>query len=116
MLIQIVDDNHHMRQTIRSVLAGLHPTFIESGSGEEGIRQFIEFLPDIVLMDIRMDRMDGISATRMIRRAVPDAQVIIVSQYDDHELRVAAGKAGAAGYVLKDDLLQLPEIILALRS
>jgi DNA-binding NarL/FixJ family response regulator len=113
MLIQIVEDNVHMRQTIRSVLAGLDVSFIESGSGEEGLAAFLARHPDLVLMDLRMGSMDGITATRLMRRAVPEARIIIVTQYDDNDLRVAAGKAGALGYVLKDDLLQLPDTVRA---
>ena len=60
--------------------------------------------PDIVLMDVRMPRMDGLAATRQIREFHPGARVVIVTDYDDEDLRKAAMEAGARGYVLKQNL------------
>jgi len=121
MLIQIVDDSSNMRETIKSVLGGLRVEFIESGDGDEAVKQYASCQPDLVIMDIRMsevrrdsfggplsgDCMDGIAATRAIRILSPGAQVVIVTQYDDNDLRNAARDAGAVGYVLKDDLSAL---------
>ena len=107
MLIQIVDDSSNMRETIKSVLGGLGAEFIESGDGDEAIEQYARQRPDLVIMDGRMERMDGISATRAIRSQSPGARVVIVTQYDDDDLRAAARDAGAVGYVLKDDLSAL---------
>jgi CheY-like chemotaxis protein len=111
MLIQIVDDSSNMREAIKSVLVGLSAEFIESSDGEEAVKQYLMRKPDIVIMDIRMERIDGIAATRTILGLTPNAQVIIVTQYNDHELRNAAREAGAVGYVLKDDLSELLQII-----
>ncbi len=111
MLIQIVDDSSNMREAIKSVLEGLDAEFIESGSGEEAVEQFAGRGPDLVIMDIRMDRMDGIAATRALRIVSPDAQVIVVTQYDDDDLRFAAQEAGAVAFVLKDDLSELLQLI-----
>jgi two-component system response regulator DegU len=107
MLIQIVDDSPNMRETIKSVLGGLSAEFIESSDGDEAIQQYASRKPDVVIMDIRMERMDGIAATRAIRGQSPDARVVLVTQYDDNDLRDAASEAGAVGYVLKDDLSAL---------
>ena len=107
MLIQIVDDSPNMREAIKSVLGGLSAEFIESGDGDEAVKQYSNRKPDLVIMDIRMQRMDGIAATRAIRRFSPDARVVVVTQYDDDDLRAAAREAGAVGYVLKDDLSAL---------
>ena len=107
MLIQIVDDSPNMRETIKSVLSGLSAEFIEAGDGEDAVRQYAALEPDFVIMDIRMERMDGIAATRAIRSLSPDARVVVVTQYDDDDLRAAARDAGAMGYVLKDDLSAL---------
>lgn len=104
MLIQIVDDSPNMRSTIKSVLGGLSASFIESGDGEEAVAQYHAHMPDLVIMDIRMGRTDGIAATRAIRIRYPEARVVVVTQYDDDDLRSAARDAGAIGYVLKDDL------------
>jgi len=111
MLIQIVDDSFNMRETIKSVLGGLNAEFIESGDGESAVRQYASRTPDLVIMDIRMEPIDGIAATRAIRRKSPEAKILIVSQYGDRDLRAAAQEAGASAYVLKDDLSDLVRII-----
>jgi two-component system response regulator DegU len=107
MLIQIVDDSPNMRETIKSVLNGLSAEFIESSDGDEAVQQYASRKPDFVIMDIRMERMDGIAATRAIRKLSPNARIVVLTQYDDNDLRTAAQDAGAVGYVLKDDLSAL---------
>ena len=107
MLIQIVDDSSNMRETIKSVLGDLGAEFIESADGDDAVVQYGRHQPDLVIMDIRMERMDGITATRTIRGTHPEARVVVVTQYDDDELRSTARAAGAIGYVLKDDLSAL---------
>jgi DNA-binding NarL/FixJ family response regulator len=67
--------------------------------------------PDVVLMDIRMDEVDGIQATMQIKAYDPEARVVIVTDYDDDLLRQAAIGAGACGYVLKDNLLDLIRLL-----
>jgi DNA-binding NarL/FixJ family response regulator len=62
-------------------------------------------------MDIHMPHMDGLTATRQIRRFHPSARVLVVTAYEDEELRSAAQEAGASGYVLKDKLTELPRLI-----
>ncbi len=111
VLIQIVDDSPNMREAIKSVLSELSAEFIESGDGDDAVKQFANQRPDLVIMDIRMGRIDGIEATCAIRMISPDAQVIVLTQYDDNDLREAARSAGATAYVLKDDLSQLLNII-----
>ena len=111
MLIQIVDDSPNMRETIKSVLGALNAEFVESSDGEEAVEQYTSFRPDLVIMDIRMERTDGIQATRRIRDLSKDARVVVVTQYDDKDLRIAARDAGAASYILKDDLSKLLDYI-----
>ena len=111
MLIQIVDDSSNMREAIKSVLGGLSAEFIESSDGDEAVQQYSSCKPDLVIMDIRMERMDGITAIRAIRTLTPESQIVVVTQYDDDDIRRAAQDAGAAGYVLKDDLSDLLQYI-----
>jgi len=111
MLIQIVDDSPNMREAVKAILDGLEAEFMESSAGEEAVRQFASRRPDVVVMDIRMEGMDGIAAARAMRNLAPDARVIIVTQYDDSDLRAAARNAGAYGYVPKDDLSGLRVMI-----
>ena len=58
-------------------------------------------------MDLQMERLSGIEATRRIRAAWPEARIVIVTEYDDQHWRAAARQAGACGYLLKDDLLEV---------
>lgn len=111
MLIQIVEDNQNMRETIKCVLVDMNAKFVESSDGDEAVKQYAIETPDLVIMDIRMERMDGIAATRAILAASPNAQVVILTQYDDNDLRRASRDVGAVGYVLKDDLSVLRDII-----
>jgi two-component system response regulator DegU len=111
MLIQIVDDSSNMREAIKSVLGTFGARFIESGDGNEAVAQYHAQMPDLVIMDIRMEPTDGIAATRAIRSMYPDARIVVVTQYNDDDLRSAARDAGAIGYVLKDDLSVLQSYV-----
>jgi CheY-like chemotaxis protein len=110
MKLLIVEDNPQMRQMIRAVVAELAEAVTECADGEEAVaayaaRQFNR--DDRVLMDLQMPGIGGLEATRRIRAAFPDANVIIVTQYNDPHWRSAATQAGACGYVLKENLLEL---------
>lgn len=69
---------------------------------------------DWVLMDVRMKRVNGFEATRRLRAAHDEARVIIVTDYGDARLRELAHQAGACGYLLKENLDQLPELLAGL--
>jgi CheY-like chemotaxis protein len=113
MSLMIVEDNEPMRRMIRSMVADLAERIDECGDGAEACVRYAVDQPDWVLMDIAMPRMDGITATRQITAAFPDARVLIVTDYDDPELREAARAAGACGYVLKENLLELKLLLQA---
>jgi DNA-binding NarL/FixJ family response regulator len=70
----------------------------------------------IVLMDIQMKEMDGIEATRRICQADPNAKIVILTDYDDTELRRAAAAAGTIHYALKDNVPDLVRLIESLRA
>lgn len=111
MKILIVDDNARMRRAIKSLLADLADEFFECADGETALAAHAEHRPDVVLMDIEMMGMDGITAARAIMAADPSARIIIVTGYDDKGLRAAAQAAGACGYVLKENLLELRRLL-----
>lgn len=92
---------------IRRTIAGFADEICECGNGGEAIRLYAEQLPDCVLMDIELGVMNGIAATRQIIENHPTAKVVMVTNYDDPEMREAAARAGACGYVLKENLLEL---------
>jgi two-component system response regulator DegU len=109
--VLIVDDNPGVRRTIRAVLGDLVPVFDECSDGDQVLARFEEFLPDWVLMDVRMARVDGIEATAQLRAAHPEARIIVVSDHDQSDVRTAARRAGATGYVTKRNLMELRSLL-----
>ncbi|SRR6266545_4061913 len=111
MNILLVEDNARMREMIRSVLTDVAHEVYECDDGADALAAYTLYRPDWVLMDIRMKTMDGITATRQIVAAYPEAQVMIISNYDDLELRDAAREAGAAAYLHKENLLAVRRLL-----
>jgi two-component system response regulator DegU len=74
----------------------------EAADGQEAVVQAQEHEPDIALLDVRMPKMDGIKAAKLISSLVPKAKVLMLSIHDDDEKIISALRAGAAGYILKD--------------
>jgi CheY-like chemotaxis protein len=111
MTVLIVDDNPSVRRLLRRVILGDASSIWECCDGADVERAYAENKPDIVLMDVRMQRMDGLAATRMLRRADPDAKIVIVTDYDDDDVRRAASEAGASGYILKQNLTELAHLV-----
>ena len=111
MRVLIVEDNVRMREMIKLFLHGLAEEITERNDGDEALAAYRDFAPDWVLMDIGMEKMDGLEATRQIIAAFPMARIVIVTQYDDLELRQAARKAGAQAYVTKSNLLPLRQLL-----
>ncbi len=109
----IVEDNKSMRDLIKSIISDLAGDVTECGDGAEALSAYTRCRPDWVLMDIRMKEMDGISATQLIRESYPDANIMIVTDYDNQNMREAARKAGACEYVTKENLLDLRRILRA---
>jgi DNA-binding NarL/FixJ family response regulator len=102
--ILIADDHSVVRQGLKMFL-GLDPELEvvgEAANGEEAVRKAGELQPDVVLMDLLMPKMDGITATATIRRAQPDTEVIALTSVLEDATVVAAVRAGAIGYLLKD--------------
>lgn len=111
MDILIVDNNKAMRRVIRLIVTDLVGEIYECGDGSEALAAYAAHLPDWVLMDIRMKNMDGLRATRELKAAYPDACIIIVTVCAGEDMRAAARAAGAAAYVVKDNLLELRQIL-----
>jgi CheY-like chemotaxis protein len=107
----IVDDSARMRKYIRSAIGDLADTIIEGSDGAQAVSLYAEHRPDWVVIDLAMPVMDGIEATRRIRKSSPDAAVVVVTVFNDPELRQAAREAGAYAYILKENLLDLRRIL-----
>jgi CheY-like chemotaxis protein len=104
MNLLIVEDNERMRWMIKAVVSDLADETFECSDGAEALPAYRLHRPDWVLMDIKMREMDGLEATRQIRASYPEANIVIVTDYDDEGLRDEALGAGARGYVLKENL------------
>jgi CheY-like chemotaxis protein len=107
----IVEDNELMRRLIKGLIGGLVDVVIECGSGEAACEVYAVNRPDWVLMDIQLPGLDGITAAGRIKAAFPPARILIVTEHGDESLRQAAREAGACGYVLKENLLAIRELI-----
>ncbi len=100
----LVDDHAVVRQGLRMFL-GLDPDFEivgEAANGARALEMARQLQPDVVLMDLLMPVMDGISATEAIRRELPDIEVVALTSVLEDEKVVGAIRAGAIGYLLKD--------------
>lgn len=111
MKVLIVDDHAATRRLIGKVVSDLVSSIMECGDGLEALAAYDRHRPDWVLMDIEMSQMDGITATREILLTFPDAKILIVSKHDDEQIREAARTAGARGYVLKENLMIIRELL-----
>jgi two-component system, chemotaxis family, chemotaxis protein CheY len=113
MKVLIVDDSEPMRRMIKTFIADLVHDAIERSDGSEALAAYREHRPDMVLMDLKLKTMDGLTATRQIKAADPEARIVIVSQWDDAALRKEARRAGAEDFVGKSDLQPLRRILAA---
>jgi DNA-binding NarL/FixJ family response regulator len=102
--ILLVDDHRVLREGLRSLLERQKGMEVvgEAGEGRTALRLVREVQPDIVIMDVNMDGMDGIDTTRLITREYPDIKVIGLSMYLRKTFVSEMFKSGAAGYLLKD--------------
>ncbi len=115
-MLLIVDDNPAVRRLIGKIVADLVDDIRECADGAEALAAYRQCQPEpaspiLVLMDVEMRRMDGLAATREIIAAYPEAKIVIVSRHGDEQTREAARLAGACGYVLKENLLAIRELI-----
>jgi DNA-binding NarL/FixJ family response regulator len=113
--VVIVDDHELARAGLRSMLAherGLELVG-EAANGREAVALCKEIQPDLALLDIRMPEMDGVTATRAIKQSCPRTIVLIITTHEHPDYLLAALKAGAAGYMLKD--ISRQELLTAVR-
>ena len=102
--VLLVDDHPVVREGLRAMIdAETDLTFIgEAGSGAEAVAMAETLRPDVILMDLRMPNVDGVTATERILAALPDTRVLVVTTYECDADILRAVEAGAAGYLLKD--------------
>jgi DNA-binding NarL/FixJ family response regulator len=100
----IADDHELARSGLRNVLTTESDLEVvgEAGSGREAVALCHKLRPDLVLMDVRMPDMDGLTATQAIKQQLPRTSVLMVTMHEKPSYLLEALKAGAAGYILKD--------------
>jgi len=117
--ILIVDDHEMMRDGLRAVLEkepGFHVVG-EAASGREAVQQAADLGPDVVIMDVAMQDLNGVEATRQIKAQNGRIQVVALSSHSDRRYVTAILRAGAAGYVLKGNAYdQLRQAVRAVRA
>lgn len=102
--VLLADDQDLVRAGLRSLLERFEDLEVtgEAKDGGEAVALSVRLRPDVVVMDLRMPRRDGIEATAELRRVAPGVRVLVLTTFDDDDLVHAALRAGASGFLLKD--------------
>src|SRR5215208_4262795 len=113
--VLIVDDHAVVRQGVRAALEAREVFIVvgEAESGAEAIRRVADAVPDVVLMDLLMPDIDGVEATRQIKRLSPRTQVVVLTSHHDDDHILPALRAGAISYLLKS--VKMDELAEAVR-
>jgi two-component system NarL family response regulator len=113
--VVICDDHQLFRRGLRMVLEAEDDIEVvaEAADGQEAVARTEELAPDVVLMDVRMPRMGGIEATRLIRQQFPTTRIVVLTVSDEQDDVYGAVKAGAIGYLLKE--VSIEEVADAVR-
>jgi DNA-binding NarL/FixJ family response regulator len=112
--ILLADDHNVVRKGLRGTLEEYDGWMVcgEASNGREAVRLALELKPDIVVLDLTMPELNGIEATRQIKKSLPQAEILIFTMHETEEMILSAFEAGARGFVLKsDDELELVEAI-----
>jgi DNA-binding NarL/FixJ family response regulator len=102
--VVLVDDDPLVRAGLRMILGGAPDIDVvaEAADGQDAVDAVLREAPDVVLMDIRMPRMDGLAATRRLLDRGTSARIIVLTTFDTDDMVVSALRYGAAGFLLKD--------------
>jgi two-component system, NarL family, invasion response regulator UvrY len=102
--VLVADDQLPFRRAAQAVLGAMSDFELvgEATSGEEAVKEAARLTPDLVLMDVHMEGIGGVEATRRILAALPSASVVLVSSYRAEELAVAAAESGASAVLPKE--------------
>ena len=100
----VADDHDLVRESTRLMLEGEKDLEVvgEAVNGQHALELCRQLRPDLVLMDLRMPVMDGLTATRVIKEELPAISVLVITAYESEDYLREAASAGAAGYILKD--------------
>ncbi len=116
MRVLIADDQDFIRRGVRAVLSDEKDIEVcaDAIDGRDALVKALQLKPDVVIMDIIMPRMDGIKATRLLRKVLPETKILSLSQYGSPELVNEVKRAGAAAFVSK--LLVWDKLVQSLRK
>src|SRR5262245_21988038 len=105
MKILLADEQVILRKGMRAVLEAHSDWFVcsETNNGRDAVKLALELKPDIVILDVEIPELDGVEATRQIRRALPDTEVLIFTLQDAEWLIADVLRAGARGYLRKTE-------------
>ncbi|HRH44932.1 MAG TPA: response regulator transcription factor [Pyrinomonadaceae bacterium] len=112
MKVLVVDDNQKFRELLRDYFPESVDEIYECADGSQAFAIYKKHLPEWVLMDWQMPEMDGITATREIIAEYPNANICLITSYDDEILKSESIEAGAIKFILKRNLFDLPEILI----
>ena len=113
--ILVADDHGLVRDSLAAFLNGIEEVEVVgmARNGEEAVELAVELRPRVVVMDVSMQKMDGVEATRQIMHTLPDTRIVVLTGLADEERAAEAMRAGAVAYVLKDrDANEIFEAIL----
>lgn len=114
--ILIVDDHHVVRRGLVFFLRTQKDFDIvgEAANGREAVEMVLSLNPDVILMDLAMPEMDGIQATRLIKKAHPNVKVLMLTSFSDQDHVIPALEAGASGFQLKD--IEPDELVASIKK
>jgi DNA-binding NarL/FixJ family response regulator len=104
--VVIADDHDVVRKGVRSILESRSDVNVvgEASNGKEALQQAVELKPDLIVLDVSMPVMDGISAAKEIKKILPATPILILSMHSGREMVRAAQSAGAQGFITKTDV------------
>jgi DNA-binding NarL/FixJ family response regulator len=111
MKVLVVEENSAIRSVIRQLVTSPGTWIQECVDSAHAIAAYAAGSPDFVIIDTGLKDLDGIEVSRQIKAMDPAARIVLVSDYDDAAMRESARRAGACGYVLKDNLLEVKHLL-----
>ena len=114
--VLIADDHTALRLGLASIVATMGQATLvgEAEDGEDAVRQYLALRPDVMTLDLRMPRLDGVRVVERVIAAVPEARILVMTMYDHEEDIFGSIRAGAKGYILKS--APRADIVTALRK
>jgi DNA-binding NarL/FixJ family response regulator len=109
--VLLVEENSAVRGVIRQLVTSPGTWIQECVDNTDALAAYAASRPDLVIMDIGTKDLDGIAVSKQIKAMDPAARIVLVSDYDDAAMRESARHAGACGYVLKDNLLEVTSLL-----